>query len=97
MDILLREIAGLVVWLVANAVYLDSVRRGRRGFKRFLAFWMGLPATFLCKLLVTEGSQPDLQPPPDDEDALLEDVRRSRALEPGERTESKTENHEEES
>lgn len=82
-DGILREIIGFIVWLVANGVYLDAVRRGRRGVHRFLGFWFGLPATFVTLLLVTEGSSPALQPPPDDEEALLEEVRRARALAAG--------------
>lgn len=83
MEILVREVVGLFVWLVANAVYLDALRRGRPGFKRFLGFWMGFPGTFFTKLLVAEGSQPTVEPPPDDDASLLADVRRDRALRPG--------------
>jgi len=99
LEILLRELIGLIVWLVANAVYLNSVRKGTRGFRRFLAFWMGLPATFFTLLLVTEGSQPALAPPPDDEEGLLEEIRRNRGLAPGDEgdgTDETSENTEEE-
>lgn len=83
MDWFVKEIIGLFVWLVANAVYLGSVRTGRKGIRRFVAFWMGLPGTLVTLVVVKEGSQPDLAPPPDDEDALLEDIRRSRAIQAG--------------
>jgi hypothetical protein len=79
----LEELVGLVVWLLAVAVYVDARRKGLRGFRRLVSFWMGFPATWLSFLVVSEGSQPLLAPPPDDEDALLEEIRRDRALEPG--------------
>lgn len=83
MDWFVKELVGLFLWLVANAVYLGAVRRGEGGFRRLVAFWIGLPGTFVTLVAVKEGSQPVVEPPPDDEAALLEDVRRSRALEAG--------------
>jgi hypothetical protein len=83
MGSLVEELAGLVVWLVANWAFLGARRTGTRGLRRFLAFWMGLPGTLFTLLLVQEGSQPRLAPPPDDEDALLAEVRRSRGLPAG--------------
>jgi len=83
MGSLIEELAGLVVWLVANWAYLGARRTGTRGLRRFLAFWMGLPGTLFTLFLVKEGSQPKLAPPPDDEDALLAEVRRSRGLPAG--------------
>lgn len=80
MDGLVKELVGLVVWLVANGVYLASVRKGEKGFRRLLAFWMGIPGTLVTLMAVREGSQPVLEPPPDDEDALLAEVRRARRL-----------------
>lgn len=80
MESLVEELAGLVVWLLANWAYLGARRTGTRGLRRFVAFWMGLPGTLLSLFLVKEGSQPKLAPPPDDEDALLAEVRRSRGL-----------------
>ena len=80
MGSLVEELAGLVVWLVANWAYLGARRTGTRGLRRFLAFWMGLPGTLVALLLVHEGSQPRFAPPPDDEDGLLAEVRRSRGL-----------------
>lgn len=91
MGFLIKELVGLLVWLVANWVYLGARRTGTRGLTRFLAFWMGLPGTLAMLFLVREGSQPRLAPPPDDEEGLLAEVRRSRGLssgadEPGKKT-----------
>lgn len=83
MGFLIKELAGLVVWLTANLVYLRARRTGIRGFQRVLAFWMGLPGTLLPMFLVKEGSQPRIAPPPDDEDGLLAEVRRDRWLRAG--------------
>lgn len=83
MGILVEELVGLIVWLVANAVYLGSRRTGSRGIYRFLAFWMGLPGTLFSLIFVKEGSQPRITPPPDDEDGLLAEVRRDRWLRAG--------------
>jgi hypothetical protein len=80
MEAFIAELAGALVWLVANGVYLDARRKGTRGFVRFLAFWMGLPVTWISLIKVAEGSQPVIEPPPDDEEALLAEVRRDRAL-----------------
>ncbi len=78
MDGFVEQLVGLVVWLVALAVYVDARRRGRHGFTRLVAFWVGFPATWISLLVVREGSQPDIEPPPDDEVALLEEIRRER-------------------
>lgn len=83
MGFLLEELIGLAVWLVANTVYLRARHTGSRGLQRLLAFWMGLPGTFLCMVLVKEGIQARLAPPPDDEEALLAEIRRARTLRPG--------------
>lgn len=79
---LIQRITGALVWLVANVVYLDKRRRGRRGFARFFAFWLGMPVTVFTLFLVREGDEP-LPRPPDDDDALLREVRRDRALRDG--------------
>jgi hypothetical protein len=75
-------ILGLLVWLVANGLYIDMKRRGRRGFGRVVLFFMGLPLTFLW-LVVPEGRDPELQSVPDDTDDLLAEIRRDRALRDG--------------
>jgi len=76
----LEALASFVVWLVANGVYVDMRRTGRRGFRRLLAFWLGTPTTWLTLLAVREGVSPDLETPPDDEEALLAEIRRDRSL-----------------
>jgi len=78
MDGFVEHLVGLVVWLVSIVVYVDARRRGRHGFTRLVAFWLGFPATWISLLVVGEGSQPDILPPPDDEAALLEEIRRDR-------------------
>ena len=86
MDVLIQELAGFAVWLVANGVYVDLRRKGEKGFARLVCFWLGLPVTWFSLLVVREGSQPRIRPPPDDELRLLEEVRRDRALRAGERS-----------
>lgn len=84
MDVLIQELAGFAVWLVANGVYVDLRRKGDKGFARLVCFWLGLPVTWFSLLLVPEGSQPRIRPPPDDELALLREIRRDRGLRSGE-------------
>lgn len=76
---LIQAAAGAVVWAVANAVYFDMKRKGMRGFRRFLAFWFGVPTTWGMLFLVPEGRVARVEPPPDDEASLLAEVRRDRA------------------
>jgi len=84
MTYFLQAILGALVWLVANVVYVDLKRKGIRGFTRFAAFWAGTPTTWISLFAVREGSQPSIDPPPDDEgEALLAEIRRERALNPG--------------
>ncbi len=75
----INELVGALVWLVANGVYVDARRKGARGAHRFFAFWMGMPLTWVWFFTVGEGSEPRIAPPPDDEEALLEEVRRDRS------------------
>ena len=81
---LLEKLVGFLVWAVANGVYLDMKRDGVHGFRRFLAFWLGTPTTWLTLLFVKEGSAARVKPPPDDEEALLARVREDRRLRRGE-------------
>ena len=76
---LLQAIAGGALWALANAVYFDMKRKGTRGFRRFLAFWFGTPTTWATFFLVPEGSMDLVKPPPDDEIALLTEIRQDRA------------------
>jgi len=78
MDGFVEQLVGLVVWLVSIVVYVDARRRGRHGFTRLVSFWLGFPATWISLFVVREGSQPDIHPPPDDEAALLEEIRQDR-------------------
>jgi hypothetical protein len=57
MKSLVEELAGLVVWLVANWAYLGARRTGTQGLRRLLAFWMGLPGT-LFTLFSRAGGEP---------------------------------------
>jgi hypothetical protein len=76
---LLEAVAGAVLLTVANAVYFDMKRKGQHGFRRLLAFWFGNPVTWATFFLMREGSLPQVEPPPDDEQSLLTEVRRDRA------------------
>lgn len=76
---LLEAFAGAVLLTVANAVYFDLKRKGQRGFARFIAFWLGTPVSWATWLLLPEGTAPQLEPPPDDEESLLREVRLDRA------------------
>jgi len=74
----LQWAVGAIVWALANAVYVDMRRRGVRGFGRFAAFWVGFPVSFLWMALVKEGRPLPIEPPGDDVDELLLEVRRDR-------------------
>jgi len=76
---LIEWAVGAVLWATANAVYFDMKRKGTRGFRRFLAFWFGTPTTWATFFLVPEAKVPQIKPPPDDEVALLAEIRRDRA------------------
>lgn len=73
-------IAASIVWVLANALYIDLKRKGRSGFSRIVLFFMGMPLTLLWLFLITEGSAPELEEPPDDAAALLAEIRRERRL-----------------
>ena len=75
----IEAIAVGALWAVANAVYFDMKRKGTRGFRRFVAFWSGTPTTWGLFFLMPEGQVADIKPPPDDEAALLAEIRRDRA------------------
>jgi len=72
-------VIGAIVWTLANVVYLDLKRKGLRGFTRFAAFWVGTPTTWVTFFVVSEGRQPTFHPPPDDDEALLAEIRADRA------------------
>ena len=78
-------IVGSIVWVLANALYLDMKRKGRSGFSRIILFWMGTPLTWLWFFLIREGSAPAIEEAPDDAEALLAEIRRERRLSAGTR------------
>jgi hypothetical protein len=77
-------IFGALVSIAANLIYIDKKRKGVRGFGRICAFWFGTPVTWLWLFFLKEGTRPELEPPPDDVEGLLEEIRRDRALRAGE-------------
>ena len=77
-------IFGALVSIAANLIYIDKKRKGIRGFARICAFWLGTPVTWLWLFFLKEGTEPVLEPPPDDVEALLEEIRADRALRAGE-------------
>jgi hypothetical protein len=79
----LEGLFGSIVWILANILYIDLKRKGRGGWSRIILFWMGIPLTWLWFFILPEGSAPVLDEPPDDADALLEEIRRARRLDPG--------------
>ena len=70
----LNEVVAAIVWAVANGVYYDKKRRGEQGFGRFVAFWVGNPATWITFFAVREGRTPTFEPQVDDA-VLFEEVR----------------------
>lgn len=84
----LQILLGAIVWLVANVVYVDLRRKGLHGFTRFAAFWAGTPTTWISFFVSHEGGVPKVQAPEDDDGlALLEEIRRDRALRSGDERE----------
>lgn len=79
-DLFPRALVGAIVWALANLVYYDLKRRGVRNFARFAAFWVGNPTTWITLFVVPDGRQPTFEAAPDDDDALLREIRRDRAL-----------------
>ena len=69
---------GAIIWALANIVYVDMKRKGVRGFGRIVSFWVGTPTTWLSFFLLREGRAPRFQPPPDDEELLLREIRMDR-------------------
>lgn len=81
--IFLDTIGGIVlafVFVIANWTYLDFRRVDERGFKRFVAFWLGWPLSFLTKILVENGSQPGMELHDRDLGKLVKEIRRDRLL-----------------
>jgi hypothetical protein len=75
-----ETIVAVILWVLANAVYVDMRRRGKRGFKRLCAFWLGWPGTFVGMLSVDEASQPTIRHDDRGLRDLLENIRRDRLV-----------------
>jgi hypothetical protein len=80
MTYFLQASIGAILWGVANLVYIGSRRRGERGFGRVIAFFAGMPTTWIALFVVPEGRRSMVEPPPDDEDRLLREIRADREL-----------------
>lgn len=78
----MRAVIGGIVWGFANVIYIDLKRKGVKSFGRFVAFWLGTPTSWVSFFLVPEGRQLRFDPGPDDEQDLLAEIRRDRALRP---------------
>jgi hypothetical protein len=76
----LEALFGAIVLIIANGLYIDTKRKGKRGFSRFILFWLGIPFTFLWLFTVPEGSVEEIEEKPDDAESLLAEIRRDRAL-----------------
>lgn len=73
----LQTIIAAIVWAVANVVYIDMRRKGLHGFTRFAAFWAGTPTTWISLFTLQPPAQPRFEA--EDDDALLEEIRRDRS------------------
>lgn len=98
---MIGELAGAVVWLMANIMYVQYRRDDLRGFKRFAAFWLGFPITIFTAFGVT-GPTPERREQlareargdVEAQDELLDEIRRDRAsrkLTPGDPDETRPE------
>ena len=74
----METIVGAILWVLANAVYVDMRRSGERGFKRLCAFWIGWPGTFVGMLSVDEESRPRVRMDDRGLKSLVEEIRRDR-------------------
>ena len=80
LGLFLKAVIGAILWALANVVYYDLKRKGVRGFGRFAAFWVGTPTTWITLFCVREGRLPKFEPPPDNDQMLLTEIRMDRAL-----------------
>jgi hypothetical protein len=70
-----------IVWITANVAYRSCVREGERGFKRFAAFWLGWPGTFVSAFSVRRGkrvAKSEIDELAGEKELLME-IRRDRA------------------
>lgn len=82
MHIFLEPLVGAIVWIAANVIYVDLRKKGRRR-GRFISFFAGYPGTLVSMFVVREGTDPRIEPPPDDEATLLREIRADRGLRGG--------------
>ena len=82
MDSGLGALLGFAINVIALVSYWGFVRSGAKGFRRFLAFWIGMPLTFFMKLflrpdpdLVLERKLVESLPPPEQDVGVPEYVR----------------------
>ncbi len=86
---MLEGILGGLVWVMANVAYGSMAGTGERGFRRFVAFWLGWPGT-LVSYFVIKPTRRVAEPKADpryraqleleEERDLLLEIRRDRAL-----------------
>ena len=70
----LGGLISVLIWTLGNLAYWTFRSAGETGFKRIVAFWMGMPLTWVTLLAVREGI------PMDDGDGLVgQEVRELRA------------------
>jgi hypothetical protein len=74
-------VVSLCGWSFANVVYYRMKRDGERGFGRFAAFWVGTPTTWITLFVVGRRPRPSFDH--EDDESLLAEVRRDRALREG--------------
>lgn len=82
MHIFLEPLLGAIVWTAANVIYVDLRRKAKRK-GRFISFIAGYPGTLVSMFVVREGTDPQIEPPPDDEERLLREIRVDRELRGG--------------
>jgi hypothetical protein len=101
MDWGIRALLGFAINLIALVSYWGFARSGAKGFRRLVAFWIGMPITLILKLvlrpdpdLVLERELQGTLPPPEADIGVPEYVRqeiraiRERRLRDGENDES---------
>ena len=78
----LGALLGFAINVIALVSYWGFVRSGARGFRRFVAFWIGMPWTLFMKLflrpdpdLVLERKLAESLPPPEQDIGVPEYVR----------------------
>lgn len=74
----MEAIFAVILSIVANLVYFDMRRSGEHGFKRFLAFWLGSPVSFLTLLLVPEGRTLPVRGDDEGLNELVDEIRQDR-------------------